>query len=196
MILIRTKIGEPGLLSRVWKSMGGLWFPDYDHVVDRRHNVLAILKNTEGHKTVIPAHNWVTNDGDLFYAHLACSSSGDDLFDTWEMQSAGTPAKTADRSAFTAIAGSILGEDATYPKTNDGDGDNTGAGVDVRTSRVSYSAASFSHAAITHGIITNSTAPGASEDILSGWAWAASINKTASDTLKCFLNHEFYGTTS
>lgn len=190
--LIRVSLQLPGLLTRVFRSQGGLWFPDYDHVVNRRDNVLAVLRRPWGDKILIPAHNIVTDAGDVFYAQRGAAETPTNAFTTWEMHSAGTPGKTANRSNFTAIASSQQVQDATYPKSNDSDGDNTGAGTEVRTTRVSYTAASFTHAAITHGIVTNTT-PGASEPILSGWAWVASINKTSADTLKAFLNHDMEG---
>jgi hypothetical protein len=62
----------------------------------------------------------------------------------------------------------------------------------VRTSRASYSAASFNNSAITHAWITNPS-PGSSEPLYTGFAWASSINKTSSDTLKVFHNATITG---
>jgi hypothetical protein len=56
----------------------------------------------------------------------------------------------------------------------------------------SYAKADFNHSAISHGIITNAS-PGASEPILTGYAFAASFEKTADDTLKVFVNHQMAG---
>jgi hypothetical protein len=186
MSLIKIRMHLPGFLNAVYETRAGLWVPLFDAVVPRHRNVLAILGTPRG-KLLIPGSNIVTDAGDVFLAQRSAAESPTNAFTTWEQCSAGTPAKGANRSAFTAIGSSQLAQDGTYPKTNDDDTDNTGAGTDVRTSRASYSAASFSHAAITHAIITNTT-PGASEPILTGFAWAASINKTASDTLKVFHN--------
>lgn len=108
------------------------------------------------------------------------------------MCSAGTPGKTADYSSFTEIASAALAVDATYPKRNDGDSNNTGAGTDIITWRFSYSAASFANAAITHGIITLTTATG-TDPLLTGFAFAASFAKTTSDPLTVWVNHEFLG---
>jgi hypothetical protein len=190
-MLIKKSLNLPFTLTKILRSKAGIWFPEYDHLINPSNNVLAILGRPAG-KLIIPACNIVTNDGDLFYAELSVEDTPTDTFTWWEMQSAGTPDKAADRSDFTAIADSGKAQTAGYPKLDDADTDNTGAGADVRTTSVSYTAGDFDHSAITHGIVTNTT-PGADENILSGWAWASSINKTSADTLKCFLNHTFNG---
>ena len=191
-LLLRSSVKAHMAAAKMLRSAGGIWFPEYDHFIDPRNNALAILTRPSGERIIVPGCNIVTNDGDLFYAERSAEEAVTVAYTYWEQQSAGTPGKTALRSSFTQIASSGLAEDGTYPMTNDSDGDNTGAGTDIRTTRVSYSAASFTHGAITHSIVTKA-APAAGETLLSGWAWAASINKTAQDTLKCFLNHEFLG---
>ena len=192
-MLIREGLNLPGVATRILRSRAGIWFPEYDHFINPKNNVLGILARPNRKKIIIPGCNIVTNDGDLYYAELAAGESPTDTFTIWEMQSAGTPGKAQDRSDFTAITDSDqVQTGGSYPTTDDQDADNTGAGTDVRSTGTLYAAATFNHAAITHGIVTNS-ALGAAENILSGWAWATSINKTASDTLKCFLNHTFTG---
>jgi len=190
-VLIRSRLRLPGILTRIFRSRGSLYLPEYSVEVDRRHNVLGILRRVTGPLAglgrIIPACNIVTDAGDIYFAQRSAGESPTNVFGIFEMYSAGTPGKGNNRSSFTAIASSQIAMDGTYPKTNDGDADNTGAGTKVRTARSTYSAASFNHAAITHGGITN-TSPGASEPMLAGWAWAASINKTAADTLKVIHN--------
>lgn len=190
-LVIRSRLRLPGVLTRLFRSRGALYLPEYSHEVDPRQNVLGILRSIAGPSAglarIIPASNIVTDAGDVYFAQRSAGEAPTNAFGIFEMYSAGTPGKAANRSAFTAIASSQIAMDATYPKTNDADADNTGAGTKVRTARSSYSAASFSHAAITHGGITNAT-PGASEPMLAGWAWAASINKTSGDTLKVIHN--------
>jgi len=176
----------------MYRSASGLWFPEYDHVTGKHRNVLAVLRPARGAGRIIPASNIVTNDGDLYYAEMGAGETPTDAFDVHEMCSAGTPAKGADRSAFTPIGSSEKAHTAGYPKTNDGDSDNTGAGVDIVTYLASYSAADFNAASISHGIITNAT-PGASENLLTGYAFASAFEKTAADTLKVFVNHEMSG---
>lgn len=196
LIQRRVRLNIPGLRTTVYRRRGGLYFPEHSHVLDPRQNCLALLRRVlgpdAGWAELIPAANIITDAGDIHLAQKAAGESPTNAFGIWEQCSAGTPGKSANRSSFTAISGSQLAQDATYPKTNDGDADNTGAGTDVLTSRASYSAASFNHAAITHAIRTN-TSPGASEPILTGFAWASSINKAATDTLKVFHNATFNG---
>ena len=188
-MLFRQEIG--GFINKVFRSKGGIYIPDQSLFMPREHNVVAILQGSEG-KRIIGAHNIVTDAGDLHYAQRGANEAPTNAFGVHEMQTAGTPGKTADRSNFTAIASSEKAHFAAYPKTNDGDADNTGAGTDIVTWLVSYLKADFNDAAITHGIITNIT-PGASEPLLTGYAFAASFGKTADDTLKVFVNHEMLG---
>ncbi len=188
-ILIRSSV--PGFRNKVYKSMGSIFVPLFDALVPRHQNIIAVL-GTLGGKIVIPGSNIVTDAGDIYYAQEGAGEATTNAFGILELGTAGTPAKAADRSDFTSIASTQQAHDGTYPQTNDGDGDNTGAGTDVVTFRTSYTAASFADAAITHGWITNVT-PGASEALLTGYAFSGSFEKTASDTLKVFVNHTMNG---
>ena len=190
-MILKSTLKLPGVLTKLFRSKAGIWFPEFDHVINPKNNVLAILGRPDG-KLIIPASNIVTNDGDLFYAELSVETATTDEFDYWCMATAGTPAKDANLGDFTHIVASKKVQTATYPKLSDADTDNTGSGADIRTTSVNYTAADFDDSAITHGVVTN-TAIGGTEHLLSGWEWAASINKTSADTLKCFLNHTFTG---
>ena len=198
-MLIKSRASGPGLATRVYKSAAGLFFPEYDVVASKRNNVLAIRKRMERvgglmvPKTdIIPASNIVTNDGDYFYARAVYDESNIDVFDVLELGSAGTPAKAADRSDFTEIADTEQAFDSGYPMTDDQDADNTGAGTDVISYTTSYVADTFTHAAVTDGWITNAT-PGASENLLTGFDFAAAFAVTATDTLKVIINHTMNG---
>jgi hypothetical protein len=162
-------------------------------LVPRHRNVLAVLATPRG-KLLIPASNIVTDAGDLHYAQRAVTEALTNAFDTFLMATAGTPAKGADDDDFTVVAASEASTDATYPKRNDGDADNTGAGVDIVTHRVSYTTAFGGEpwTNVTHGIITN-PAPGVAEPILTGWAFGSGFTKQTTDTLKVFVNHEMSG---
>ena len=188
-MLIRHSVA--GFAHRVYKSGAGLWVPLFDALVPKHKNVLAVLGRPEG-KFLIPASNIVTNAGDIYYAQRGVGATPTNAFGIHELASAGTPAKGADRSAFTVIGSTQKAHTATYPKVNDGDTDNTGAGVDIATYLATYAKADFNAASITHGMITNAT-PGASEPLLTGYAFAAGFAKTADDTLKVFVNHEMLG---
>lgn len=177
--------------NRVFRTAGALWMADQDLVVPRGQNVIAVLVGPRG-RFLFGACNIVTDDGDLHYAQRAVAEALTNAFGVGELASAGTPAKGANRSAFTMIGSTEKAHAGTYPKRNDGDADNTGAGVDIVTFLQSYTKGDFTAASITHGIITNVT-PGASEPILTGYAFAAGFGKTADDTLKVFQNHTMNG---
>jgi hypothetical protein len=176
------------------KNLRDLLFAKEQEEVQVGGQVIAILRNEEtGLYRVHKTRNIVTDAGDTYYAQSAAGETPTNTFDELELGTAGTPGKTADRSDFTPIASTQKAETATYPKTNDGDSDNTGAGVDIVTHQFAYAAGDFNNGAITHGWITNTT-PGASEPLLTGFAFTGgSFAKTASDTLKVIVNHTFTG---
>lgn len=177
--------------NKVFRTAGALWLADQDLVIPRSQNVIAVLVGPQG-RFLFGACNIVTDAGDLHYAQRAVAEALTNAFGIGELASAGTPGKTANRSGFTLIGSTQKAHASTYPKRNDADADNTGAGVDVVTFLQSYTKADFNAASITHGIITNAT-PGASEPILTGYAFAAAFAKTADDTLKVFQNHTMNG---
>ena len=187
------KISVPGFINKVFKTKGGLWVPMCDMFVEKHKNVLATLRNEQG-ILLIPGSNIVTDAGDLFFAQRGAAETPTNTFATLELCSAGTPGKAANRSAFTPIASTEKDADGTYPKTNDADADNTGAGTDIVTRLTSYAKADFSTAPtdITHGIVTNAT-PVASEPLLCGFAFGQAFGKTSNDTLKVFVNHQMNG---
>lgn len=156
--------------------------------------VIAIVRNEKtGLYRVHETKNIVTDAGDTYYAQQAANETPTNAFDRLELGSAGTPGKTATTSSFTLIASTSKAPTATYPKTNDGDSDNTGAGVDIVTWQFAYAAGDFNHAAITHGWIPVN-GHGAGAPILTGFAFTGgAFAKTASDTLKVIVNHTFTG---
>ena len=159
---------------------------------------LAILRHNEFgdiHR-VIPAINIVTNDGDLYYAQSAVAETPTDDFDAaaagLRLGTASTAPVKTNTDVTTEDSNGRLAIDATYPKTNDGDSDNTGAGTDIVTWRFSYSTSEGNITGIAEGaIVDNRTTPTAA---LTHFLFAASFNKTSSDTLKVFVNHTFNGT--
>lgn len=186
-MLIRERV--PGFANRVWKTAFGIWTPD--GVVEKHRNILAIVEGPEG-KILHLGSNIVTNAGDIHYAERMAAETPTNDFDVHELCSAGTPGKTANRSNFTVIGSTQKANEAGYPTTDDGDADNTGSGADIVSHLASYTKADFNATGITHGIITVS-GPGASEPILTGYAFSSSFDKTANDTLKVFVNHEALG---
>ena len=138
--------------------------------------------------------NLITDAGDLHYAQQIVSEALTNAFGIMELGTAhaAVPAKIDDRADITAfVASSQKAFDATYPLRNDADADNTGAGVDVVTYRVSYTTGEANSAGITEVIITNVT-PAAAEPILTH-ADVTAFEKTSSDTLKVFINHTLNG---
>lgn len=158
--------------------------------------VLAILRDMNLEKQiVIPGMNIVTNDGDVFYAQMGAAEAPTDDFDAaaagWHL---GTSAAAVGKGDTDVTIEDILGRkatDATYPQTNDGDADNTGALIDATTWRVSYTTAEAIITGIQEGAIVDVRT--AATAALTHFLFAASFNKTASDTLKCFANHQMLG---
>lgn len=193
------KIGERvrGFLnvSKMQRTKGGLWFPELDILLPKNMNILAVLSTFEG-KTLIPAHNIVTQAGDQWYAEKACGQTPANGFNRHAMASARTSvwAKTGSASQYgnaTVIAGSSQANDGTYPRTADPDTDNTGAGADIVTHRVSYTAAAF-NGTIVAGLFHDSAQTVAASPLLTGYDFT-SFTKASTDTLKVFVNHDVTG---
>jgi len=162
-------------------------------------------RKTETAKKWIIGMNEVTNDGEIGYANEAASeapAANEDFFAT-----AGSREQLANPSSQTAIAapdtwaefdgtadaiaGSNKVYDAAFPKRNDGDADNTGAGVDIVSFLVSYTTGDFNDGGVTiknFAILDNAAPTDPSKLLTHGQITA--FNKTATDTLKFFINHE------
>lgn len=202
MSLIRIANPVHGFLnvSKMVLTKAHIWLPQLDILLPRNFNILAVLGTPEG-KYLYAAHNIVTQAGDVFYAEQAAKAiqgagSVTDNFDRHAMASARTGAwtKTGATSQYgnaTVIAGSSQANDAGYPKTADNDTDNTGAGADIMTHRVSYTAASF-NGTIAAGLIHDSTQTVAASPLLTGYDFTP-FTKAATDTLKVFVNHDVTG---
>ena len=179
-----------------------------------RGSVVVVLTNTKtGKKRTFKTHNIVTDAGDLYYAERGAlltvgspispvptnftdvNGVPDMIMEIYDNTPANNaPAKANDRGDLlgTLATGSDQAIDATYPQVNDGDADNTGAGTDIITYRVSYIKADANQADNTDVILTNPT-PGATEALIMHAEFAASFTKTSDDTLKVFVNHRFNG---
>ena len=158
--------------------------------------VIAVLENKKtGEKKIIHGLNIVTNDGDTYYAQSAVAEAVDDDFDGassgLRLGSDNTAPDKVDTDVTTFLSGSAHALDATYPRTDDPDSDNSGADVDIVTWRFSYLTSEGNVDAIIEGaIVDDKTTPTAA---LTHFLFAALFNKTASDTLKVFVNHTFTG---
>lgn len=167
---------------------------------------LAHLKaRTEQAKKWIIGMNEVTNDGEIGYANEAASeapAANEDFFATAasRMQLANPAVQTAIAATDTwqqfdntasAISGSNKVYDATYPNRNDADGDNTGSGVDIVSFLTSYTTGDFNDGGTTiknFAILDNASPVNATKLLTHGQITA--FNKTGTDTLKFFINHE------
>lgn len=159
--------------------------------------VVAVLENKKtGKKKIIHGVNIVTDDGDKFYAQSACGEAVDDDFIAGtsgiRLGDDNTPPTKADTDVTNFLAGTNKAIEGTYPKTADADPDNTGSGVDIVTWLYSYTTAQGNAVGIYEGGISDVHA-GASTALLTHFLFAAQFNKTSSDTLKVFVNHEFDG---
>lgn len=158
--------------------------------------VLAILTDIHtGKKRVFKTRNIITDAGDVYYAQSAAGETPTNAFDTMWLgnTNASVPGKASDSDDITLIAGSPKLVKATYPLTNDGDADNTGAGVDILTWTFEWAAGDFNDADIADGMI-GAGAHGAAEPALTHFEFTGgAFEKTASDTLKVIVNHEFLG---
>lgn len=173
--------------------------------------VVVVLENqVTGKKQVFVTENIVTNAGDLYYAERGAlltvgatigpvptnftnANGVPDMIMELYNGASGAPAKGNDRSDLTdLVTGSDQVMDAGYPKVNDLDADNTGAGTDIITYLVSYAKGDANDTDIDDVILTNPS-PGASEALLMHAEFDAPFTKTSNDTLKVFVNHEMTG---
>lgn len=182
-----------------------------DDEIGIKGEVVVVLTNEKtGQKQTFVSKNIVTNDGDLYYAERAAllttgtpispvptdftdANGAPDMIMELYNGASGAPAKGNDRSAMAGlVSGSAKAMDSGYPKVNDSDPDNTGAGTDIVTYLVSYAKAEANATGIADVIITNPS-PGASEHLLMHAEFGTAFDKTSNDTLKVFVNHQMNG---
>jgi hypothetical protein len=126
---------------------------------------------------------------------MACGETPTDDFDAaaagLRLGSNNTTPTKSDGDVTTFLTGTGHALDATYERTADPDTDNTGAGVDIVTWRFSYTTAEGNANGIIEGaIVDNRTTP---TGALTHFLFAAAFDKTSSDTLKVFVNHQMNG---
>lgn len=152
--------------------------------------------NTQPFKGVYPGLNIVTTKGDVYYAQLAMTDTITDDFQAagagLRMGSATTTPTKANTDVGTFLTGSDHVIDATYPKSNDGDADNTGSGTNVMTWTYSYLTSEGNVSSIAEGGISDVRA-GPSTALLTHFLFASVFSKTSSDTLKVIVNHSVLG---
>lgn len=156
-------------------------------------NVVAMLENQKtGKVRLIPGANLVTTAGDTYYAKKAVGESPAFSVAGLRLGTSSTAPTKSDTDVTTHLTGGDKATDGTYPKTNDGDTDNTGAGVNIATWRVSYTTSEANGSGIYEGaLVDNISIP---TTALTHFVFGAAFTKTSSDTLKVFVNHTFLGT--
>ena len=163
-------------------------------------NICIVRENQDtGDKTWLYAKNIVTNDGDLYYAQKSVGGTPTSDFGgsdgRMELRTgSATPAKAHVYSDVTTpVTASRKIKDGAYPKTADDDSDNTGSGADIVTWRTSWTTSDFNATAIIGGCFhVGGASPASGSKLLTHFS-ITSFNKTASDTLKIFVNHTFNG---
>jgi hypothetical protein len=156
-------------------------------------NVIALLQTprTPG-GIIIPGRNIVTNDGDLYYAQLSAGEAATNDFTAGGLRlGTSNTAPTKTDTDVTTYSSSEKAVASGYPKTNDSDADNTGAGTDIVTWTFNYATSEANIVGIEEGaIVDNTTTPTVA---LTHFLFAATFTKTSSNTLKVIVNHTFTG---
>ena len=159
-----------------------------------RGTVVAIHEIGEtGEKTKMVFKNIVCTAGSKYYA---MSAVGETPTNDFAGASAGvrlgtgttTPAVT-DTDVKTYVTDSAKALSENYPKTNDTDANNTGAGVNVVTWKYYWAAEDFTGNGVAEiAIVDDTTTPTA---CLMHALFSAAFNQNATDTLTVFVNHAF-----
>lgn len=161
--------------------------------VDKVCNVVAIITNEVTKKEkIIPGANIVTNEGDKYYAQMAAGETPTIDFTAggFRLGDSGTTPQKSDTDVGSPLAANHT-IDTGYPTTDDQDGDNTDAGVDIVTWRAFYSTSEGNVVGIQEvAIVDNISTPTAA---LCHAVFSGAFSKTVNDTLKIFINHEFNG---
>ena len=187
--MIRSRING---FRNAYRTKAGIWLKDADFLAPFRPkgwNVVGNIILPTGEVDLVLGHNLITDDGELHYAQLIDQASPTNAFGVMELATA-TPvqAATDDRSDYTIQASSEKAISATFPEINNGDAGNTGAGAAVFTYKYEYVPGDGNWTGLQGGIITNAT-PGASEAILTGFDFSATLAKDSSTALTVWVNH-------
>lgn len=159
----------------------------------RENNIVLVLEDVRsGRKRKAFGRNLVTNDGDQFYAEAIVASGSVLLVAGMNLGSSAVAPTKTDTNVGSIVANGSAATDSGYPRTADNDADNTGAAADSVTWRSTFGTAAgnangIQEIAVANVLGTAGTAKCVSRGTL------ASFNKTSSDTLKVFVNHNILG---
>lgn len=189
-----------GFANNIKKSKAGIWLADTGLITPINNNILFILDSKEEGKRLHAAHNIVTNTGDIYYAQSGAAETPTDTYAELSVSTnawSPSPTKTSDAGDLVVAVTSGTANKVvtgTYPKTDDGDADNTGAGTDIITWAFSYAKTDFNDPSIVSGAVheTGATFGSGTDPVLTAFD-ITSFAKTADDTLKIFCNHEMLG---
>jgi len=167
-----------------------------------RGRVVAILTNAEtGLRREFVSKNIVVDTGDVYYAQVAKAAVSTPTSDfggatgrivcldntglaplaTHNWSNIGSPVGSGNPKAF----------EAGYPQVDDPDADNTGSGPDVLSYETDYTTAEANGVIDRVSIHLNGAS--GTDPLLMYANFGAQFTKTASDTLKVFVNHQFTG---
>ena len=149
--------------------------------------IITVLEKN-GKKKIWANHNLITNAGDLHMAELLAGETPTAVLVNCALGTGSTAAqKTDDYDDMTPISGSNKAPSAGYPKTNDLDADNTGAGADICTWKYEWATGDFNNAAVQEGCITIAS-PTAGSPLFNRWIEDPAYEKSSSATLTQYVN--------
>lgn len=178
------------LLGQLYaRHQSGLLVPDRRL---RKPNIVVVHRDARGRERIIRAKNLITSAGAIWYAQKAMGEAVTNNFIQMRVGT-GNGGAWAAGSTYSNLTGPIVASakdvDAGYPKRNDNDAANTGAGVNVMSWRWSYTSADFtSGTPVTDAVITIA-APAGGSAILTGFTFGTSFTLAAGESIKIFVNH-------
>lgn len=172
-----------------------------------KEQVILILKDAATGKVLMRHEcepNIVTNEGDKYYAQRGAAATPTYTFNAGMLVVAKSFTVAATKVATFGrfvLGGTYSGRkafDATYPKTNDTDTDNTGRTADAVTYKRTYTTSEANYTIRALGVcrLNATTAAAASLRALLSYktlTTAQRITKTSSQTLVTYVNHTFNG---
>jgi hypothetical protein len=160
---------------------------------DTLMNIIGVLTGKSGKKRVVRASNIVTTAGQIYYAQMGVGDAPTNSFIECVLGTGTIAAnKSNDYSSMTPIVGANKEKNIGYPKVDDDDLDNTGAGSDVMTWTFQFGMADFTSTAIAEGCITVA-GPVSDSPLLTRWVWGTPFAKDANTSLKIIVNHAVSG---
>lgn len=169
-------------------------------ITGKNKNIVLIKENAvSGAKLVMRGSNIVTTAGEYYYAEMVCSTDPTDDFDnstagihlgngtTGGESSTHTDVNSDDVSMYNVEA-----LESGYPKVSCTYTENTGSGANVITWHYYWSTTEGTGTGLNEGAIVNSLTGATAA--LTVFDIGSTFDKTASDTLRIFINHTVSGT--